>query len=862
MTVPRATYRLQLRAGFGFGEAGAITDYLADLGVSHMYSSPQLQAAPSSAHGYDVADPSRLSDELGGPRAHAAMLDSLRTTGLGMVLDIVPNHMVVSTPLNRWWWDTLRFGRASPWSKYFDIDWEAPHAAGRLLLPVLGDKPEAVRGRGEFGLVRSGPHVHLTYFDHVFPLGPAAVAELLRASGSAFEGARQRAEGLARAASIDPSERDAADAALDSLLGDPELAALLDATLQRAADPARLAPVLESQRYRLKWWRDEMGRNYRRFFEVDSLAALRIEDEEVFEAVHAIPIAAAATGAADGLRIDHPDGLRDPAGYLERLRTRLPDSWLIIEKILEPGEEARTGWPVDGLTGYSFLDSVQNLLVDPAAEAALSDIWRQFDREAPRWTEMLHACKRLALQSMFAVEVRQLVRLLGRCDRVARSAEDSERLRSAIEEIICHFHIYRTYIRPPAPPLPEDAPFIREACSAAGALRPDLAERIDSIGGLMLGAAPSDDAVEFIVRFQQLCGAVMAKGAEDTAFYRHLRLVALNEVGGNPSQFGLSLEAFHGQMVSRSRSWPNSMLSTSTHDTKRSEDVRARLIVLAEIPDQWRTAVLRWHKTESARQAGAPIEPRDEYLIYQTLVGAWPIDADRLRTFMRKAMREAKLRTSWTDPDTEYEAAVDAFIDSLFTSESLLPDIVELVDRVTLAGYANSLAQTLLKLTCPGVPDIYQGCELWDLSLVDPDNRRPVDFEKRRAMLAELDDLSPERIWRRAAEDLPKLWTTRQALALRARRPDALCGSAGYDPITARGMQADCCIAFARAGDIIAVVSRFPIRLEQGWGDTTLELPAGRWFDHLAGLRHDGGPTEVRHLLRMAPVALLEREEA
>lgn len=791
MTVPRATYRLQLHAGFGFRQAGEVADYLADLGVSHLYSSPQLQAAPSSEHGYDVVDPMRLSDELGGPPAHAGMLAALRGAGLGMVLDIVPNHMVISTPLNRWWWDTLRFGRASPWSKYFDIDWDAPHAEGRLLLPVLGDRPEAVLQRKELSLSRRGPELRLCYFDHEFPLGPGATAGVLRDAGAAFGHAAEQAEALAEVSSVEPPDRDSADLALDALLADPDHAAALDAALQRAAAPDRLAGLLDRQPYRLTFWRDDAGgRNYRRFFDVDSLAAVCVEDEEVFDAVHAIPIAAALTGAADGLRIDHPDGLRDPVGYLQRLRMRLPEAWLVIEKILEPGETARDAWPVDGLTGYAFLNAAQAVLVDPAGAEPLADAWRRFTGNAPAWPDLVRQGKLLALQSMFAVELDRLVRLLMRSPGGPETPGRDE-VRSAIEELICHFHIYRTYIRPPSPPVAADVRRIGEACDAARRGRPDLAGAIDLIAATMLSAAPGPDAAEFTLRFQQLSGAVMAKGVEDTAFYRHLRLVALNEVGGDPGSFGISLDAFHQRMAARREDWPHSMLSTSTHDTKRSEDVRARLLALSEIPGEWAAAALRWRDAAAPLRAAAPIDPHDEYLLYQTMVGAWPIDRGRTAAFVLKAARESKLRTSWTDPDEAYEAAIAAFIERLYRDDALMAQIQAMADRITPAGRSNSLSQTLLKLTCPGVPDIYQGCELWDLSLVDPDNRRPVDFDLRRRMLFELEQLAPADIWQRRDEGLPKLWTIRQALALRARRPEALDGAADYAPIIARGEQAD-----------------------------------------------------------------------
>jgi (1->4)-alpha-D-glucan 1-alpha-D-glucosylmutase len=877
MTTPRATYRLQLAPDFGFREAGEAAAYLARLGASHLYSSPVAQAAPGSEHGYDEADPARVSDDLGGPLAHAAMLEEVRRHGLGVVLDVVPNHMSVATPLNRWWWDVLRFGRASGFAGFFDIEWEAPHAAGRVLLPVLDGPLEEVIGRGELRLERRRGELRARYFDRAAPLGPASVAAILGEAGPLLAPLAEQQEELARRQRVDVAERDAADAAMAEAMGRPEPAEAVDAALRRAQ--GRLGETLDQQAWRLTSWRDgAQARNYRRFFEIDELVGVCVERAEVFEATHALALAAVESGAADGLRIDHPDGLRDPVGYMRRLRERAPDVWIELEKILEPGESPRKSWPIDGVTGYDFLATVSAVLTDPAGAEPLQEAWAVFAGEAWAWDDLVYTCKRLAADAMLAPEIDRVCRALGAESGAGESSDSAvdAGLREAVIEVGCALSVYRTYLRPGLDegeePAPEDLQFVLDACSLAGERRPDLAATIERVQASMLGGSAAGAggeevdlaaAAEFTLRFQQLTGVLMAKGVEDTAFYRHLRLVALNEVGGDPSQFGLGLEEFHDQMHARRTRWPRSMLASGTHDTKRSEDVRARLLALAEIPGQWRDATQRWRQAATAlREAGAArINPHDEYLLHQTLVGAWPIEQSRVAAFMQKALREARARSSWTDPDTEYEQAMERFIACLYAGGELLAEIATFAAQITAPGRINSLSQTLLKLTCPGVPDIYQGCELWDLSLVDPDNRRPVDFALRRRLLDELDRLEPAKIWQRMDEGLPKLWLIRQALALRARRPELLDGAAAYTAMSAVGVRAECCIAFMRDEGMIAIASRFPARLEagRGWGATVLELPAGEWVDVLGGGRWAQGNHALNDLLRMAPVALLER---
>jgi (1->4)-alpha-D-glucan 1-alpha-D-glucosylmutase len=645
------------------------------------------------------------------------------------------------------------------------------------------------------------------------------------------------------------------------------------------ADVDALDRLMERQNYRLSWWRSasrDLG--YRRFFDVTTLVGLRTEDERVFADTHTLILPWLEGGVIDGVRIDHPDGLRDPEGYLRRLRWAGPRGWIVAEKILEPGEELRRSWPVAGTTGYDFLHRAQAVLLDPDGEAALTDTYVRFTGETEPYEAVVADSKRRILDNVLGSEVGRLTALLLDVLERHRRHRDHTRhdLEDALRELLVAFPIYRTYVRPPetdGPPggmghvSPEDEAAIKAATATAIERRPEIPpDLFEAIADLLLLRLGGENASEFVLRFQQLTGAVMAKGVEDTTLYRYLRLVALNEVGGDAGRWGLDVQAFHAANASAAERWPAAMLASSTHDTKRSEDVRARLLVLAEITHSWTEAVERWSAMLAGHRTGDHPDRNTEYLVFQTLVGAWPITLARLSAYLTKAMREAKRHTSWTQPDAGYEAAVLGFVQAALADDAFREDLESFVGRILRPGRINSLGLAFLKLASPGVPDLYQGTELWDLSLVDPDNRRPVDFELRARLLRELDTCSPEEIGRLlddpADPGLPKLALTRRVLDVRARRARTF-ETGGYRPLDGSGERAGHLVAFTRGDAVAVVVPRLSLRLEAGggWAATTVELPEGRWTNAMTGDTLDGGAVGVADLLRRFPVALLERAD-
>ncbi len=897
---PLSTYRIQLRPEFGFAAAVAIAGYLAELGISHLYASPYLQAAQGSAHGYDVIDHSRVNTELGGAAGHAQLCRTLQEHGLGQVLDVVPNHMAISSqggePRNSWWWDVLENGPSSRWAGYFDVDWDPPQSRLRntVLLPILGDHYGRILEAGEMRLVRCDGKFEIHYHEHRMPVAPSSLAGLLaeaaeRCSSPDLAFIADSCGELPLATATDRvstarrhRDKEVLGGQLARLCAEhPEIAAAVDAVVAKTnADPDRLDALLELQNYRPAFWRTA-GRelDYRRFFDVNTLIGLRTEDERVFADIHALVLDWVRRGQLDGLRIDHPDGLRDPKQYFERLRKSAPAAWIVVEKILETGETLPDDWPVDGTTGYDFLSRVGGLFVDPAGEAPLSALAAELTGQATDWPALVREKKLLVLRELLASDVNRLAEVFLRVCESHRRFRDFTRfeLREALSETAACFPVYRTYAQPGGTISENDDRAIREATAAACGNRPDLpAELFDFLRDLLLlqvrGKAGGPES-ELVLRFQQLTGPAMAKGVEDTAFYQALRLISLNEVGGDPGRFGLPLAEFHRECATAQERWPGTMTSVSTHDTKRSDDLRLRLHLLSEIPGRWSEAVRRWFAhNERHRQDGIP-DPNTEYLLYQTLVGAWPLSAERAMAYMEKAAREAKAFTSWTRVDAAWEEALRGFIANVLADEVFTADLAAFVAPLIEPGRISSLAQTVIRLTAPGVPDTYQGSELWDLSLVDPDNRRPVDYDLRRRLLAELKaGLSPEEILARMDEGLPKLWVLHRALELRRRLPGAFGGGeAGrYEPLSVRGERAGHAVAFARGavgGDtVVTVAPRLVIglggKLQGDWSDTTVDLPPGIWHNELTGERIEAGEIRLHDLLSRFPVALLSRSGA
>ncbi|MGC2660830.1 MAG: malto-oligosyltrehalose synthase, partial [Bryobacteraceae bacterium] len=777
--VPLATYRLQLHEGFTFDAAAKVADYLKELGVSHVYCSPYLQAAPHSMHGYDVVDHHRVNEELGGGAAHERFWQQLKECGLGQVLDIVPNHMAISGRRNRLWWDVLENGLASRYAMYFDVDWNSSEEKLRhkILMPILGDHYGRVLTRGEVRIERHGGEFAVHYFDNVAPVAPESIASVIAtaAEQTGSEYLAFLADSLRSLPDCASESRECVEARhrdkevirglIERLTNEvPFIAEGIDKTVESInRNPDALDDILEHQNYRLAFWRTaEQELGYRRFFDVNTLIGLRTENARVFADTHALILTWLREGVLDGVRVDHPDGLRYPRQYFDRLRGAAPDVWILGEKILEPGEALREDWPIDGTTGYDFLNVVNGLFVDSSREDDFNRLYSSFTAEPTDYASVCRDKKLLVLRNLLGSDVNRLTTLFSKVCEAHRDRRDFTRhdIRHAIREVAASFPVYRTYVVPERGEVAEDdRKYITEAIEAAKQNRQDLdGELFDFLGDVLAMRTRGNYETEFVMRFQQFTSPVMAKGVEDTVFYFYNRLTSLNEVGGDPGRFGTSPEEFHAFCEANQRLHPATMLSTSTHDTKRSEDVRARIDVLSEIPPRWERAVNSWAKANAKYKTDKMPDRNTEYMLYQTMVGAWPITTDRLLQYTEKATREAKTQTSWREPNEAFESATKTFVEAICADDKFLAELEKFVTPLIQPGRVNSLAQVLLKLTAPGVPDLYQGSELWDLSLVDPDNRRPVDYEARRNLLRELPGLTASDVMRRIDEGLPKLW--------------------------------------------------------------------------------------------------------
>ena len=807
--VPTGTYRLQVQPAFTFAQAAQVADYLAALGVSHAYLSPVLEPAPGSTHGYDVVSHDDYNREAGGER-FAESMGVLRRAGLGVVIDVVPNHMATPTPawLNAQWWGLLRDGRQSAFAHWFDVDWEAE--GGTVLLPVLGSPLAEVLEAGDLVVDghggRSRDEAVLRYHDHEFPMAPGT-------------------------------------------------------------DGLPLAELLDAQHYRLCFWREGSSRlNYRRFFDVTTLAAIRVEDAGVFDATHRLLLEAFHAGLADGFRIDHPDGLADPGGYLARLADATGDAWVVVEKILEGHEELSGTWRCAGTTGYDTLLRVGGIFVDPAGAAPLTELLATLCGEPPDLARTVDDAKRQVVDEVQAAEVNRLMRLVARI----LPQDDPAPQRRALEALLRAMDRYRAYLVPGEPADPDQLEVIAQAevrarGSLAQADRDALAVMAQLARGGRLPQAQADSEPaqrEFVVRFQQTCGPVMAKGIEDTAFYRYARLTALNEVGGDPGRVGIEPDQLHEFAARLLAAWPSTMTTLTTHDTKRSEDVRARLAVLSELPHEWAAWVSRAREL-AAPHRGPDLDAATEYLLWQTAVGAWPISQNRLETYATKAIREAKLHTSWTDENPVYERAVAQLVAGITSDPAVTAHLQAWVERSAAAARVTILGQKLLQLVVPGVPDVYQGTELVTLTLVDPDNRQPVDYAPRRSRLTRLDTGAAPRDL-----DDEKLLVTSRALRLRREHPEWFTGPAAtYAAVPTSSAHA---LAVARGDDggtgAIAVVTRLSEGLAAGggWGASTVELPPGSWRDRFTGTpvpADSSGRVRLAELLSDLPVALIVPDE-
>jgi (1->4)-alpha-D-glucan 1-alpha-D-glucosylmutase len=976
---PASTYRLQLHAGFGFDHAARVVPYLAALGVTDVYLSPILAAAPGSKHGYDVVDHARLSPALGGADGYARLAGACRERGMGILLDFVPNHMGIG-PQNPWWMDVLENGPSSVHAPAFDVEWTPlkTELGAKVLVPVLGDQFGRVLEKGELVLAREGGAFVIRYYEHAFPVAPRSVPLVLRHGLDALRNSLgpdepqvQELESICvslekLAPRTDTSPEAVADRAREKEVAKRRLAALCDASEAvrqfvddnvrefngRPGDPRAfdlLNRLLDAQAYRLAFWRvagEEI--NYRRFFDVNGLAAIRMEDPEVFADAHRLVLGLLRDGLATGLRVDHPDGLYAPAAYFRRLQGsylverarlaalrrgrpldpatealllarifealeagRLPSRplYVVAEKIVLAPERLPETWDVDGTTGYEFLALVNGLFVEPTAERIFEALWARAAGRREGFAELVAEKKRIVMSSSMAGEVNMLGHRLNRISETNRRTRDFtlNELTRALVEVVSLFPVYRTYVTRRGEVDERDRSVVEQAIARARRRRPMVDPSIyDFLRDVLLQRYPDelseaerDEWLEFTLKLQQVTGPVTAKAVEDTAFYAYARLLSLNEVGSSPNRFGVPPAEVHAHLAERGERYASSLSATSTHDTKRSEDVRVRIDALTELAQEWRTTAVRWWRMNARLRGGsagkrAP-DRRDELLLYQTLVGAFPDEGlhpgtpahasfvARVHAYMEKALREAKVHTSWTNPDEAYEGGVARFVDAVLSSPPFLAELSALAGRVARAGRISSLAQVALKCAAPGVPDVYQGCEQWDLSLVDPDNRRPVDFEARARSLEGIEaELARGPEARRAlaralsspaglTSGRAKVLLLRLALHVRREEPE-LFRSGDYRPLNADGPLAPHVFAFARAiagRALVCAVPRLVLApLEAGGGvvrwEGRLSLPPalpGRWRDVVSGTVREGHSLALAELFADFPVAMLLSED-
>ncbi|MGF6773856.1 (1-_4)-alpha-D-glucan 1-alpha-D-glucosylmutase [Paraburkholderia sp. GAS199] len=947
MTVPRSTLRLQFHRGFTFDDAAKHIDYFAALGISHLYASPITTAEPGSMHGYDTVDYTQVSAECGGEAALRRLVEKLRARDMGLIIDVVPNHMGVGGSSNAWWLDILEWGRHSAYARHFDVDWHSPDPAlrGKVLVPTLGAPygEELAAGRIELKFDADLGRFYIGYGPHVLPVCPTDYASILQSADRADLAAlSERFQGLTTQPTDQPRAVEGRDKLREFVAQHGASAIEMVLAAYAPADPVtrdRLHRLIERQHYRLAWWRtasDEV--NWRRFFDISTLAGVRVERPEVFEAVHALPFRLYQEGVVDGLRIDHVDGLAEPREYCQRLRQRLTElrdtaPYVVVEKILGRGEPLRDDWPVDGTTGYDFMSDVGALLHDPAGAEPLAATWAELTGRSARFADEALAARRKILAENLSAELDRAARALHRIARDSLATRDFTftALKRVLTELVVHFPVYRIYPQNGMRSAEDNVYFDQALAGARAALsRADyvVLDRVNAwLGGsaddtpnpranagnqAQNGAPPPSHSGSARrtaqTLFSQLTAPVAAKAVEDTACYRYGRLLSRNEVGSDPGEFSISVEQFHAANLERAKHFPHAMLATATHDHKRGEDVRARLAVLSEIADEWSATLRAWSTLNAPQRRaldGTPISsvgqdtsydwapgPAAEAMLYQMLVGCWPPTlspddeagvkelAERVAQWQLKALREAKLQTNWLAPDEAYEAGCRDFLFDILAPQrrdGFLKELAAFVVRIGRAGALNSLQQTVLRLASPGIPDLYQGTELWDFSMVDPDNRRPVDFAQREAWLVQTPPSEFLPTWR---DGRVKLAVVQRVLALRAHLPELLSQS-NYLPLTVRGKHAASVIAFARRhGNAWAVViaSRLaagllddddkagdvPMVEPSKWDDTAIEMPADLaaralfdWLSPAAPKVDESGRLYLRDALGAMPVAVL-----
>ncbi|MDB6003976.1 MAG: treY [Prosthecobacter sp.] len=915
--IPTATYRLQFHRGFTFNQAREVIPYLARLGISHVYASPFFRAAPGSTHGYDISDHNELNPEVGTRTEFEAMSAELKAHGMGLIVDFVPNHMGIEHAMNPWWRDVLENGPSSVYARFFDIDWQShkPEMANKVLLPVLGEQYGRTLEGGGFRLEFAGGSFSVRHGEFHLPLAPHTMRPLLREAVEQLPAPPPELESILTAIEHLPPPTETAPERITERVREgqiirerltrlcveaPAVEEAIQNVIEAWNDPAdethfdRMDELLSAQSYRLSSWRvaaEEI--NYRRFFDVNTLAAIRMELPEVFDATHRLLFELIDEGHLAGVRIDHIDGLAYPREYLARLRERGgAELYLVVEKILGADEKLAGDWPVQGTTGYEFANQLVQLLVPAQNAAALALGYERFLGRHADYREIVYRSKKLVMESSLASEVNVLGMLLNRISESHRWYRDftANALTAAVREVIACFSVYRTYLDPAQPADESDRRVINRALALARRRNHAMERTVfEFLRDVLLppkdNPHPVDEELRrsFVLKFQQCTGPITAKGVEDTAFYVFNRLIALNEVGGDPAASGLSLETFHRQNAAHLAEFPHCLLATSTHDTKRSEDVRARVAALAELPEEWGRAVRRWQvmNRKHCQKIDGETAPdaNEEYLLYQTLLGAWPLEGlnegnragfvGRIQDYMLKALHEAKANSSWLEPNASWDAAVNEFVAAILApgGRNRFPhSFAPFAERIAQLGAVNSLAQTVLKLTCPGVPDFYQGNELWDLSLVDPDNRRPVDFALRQQRLEEIAHAAPQEMLKQWRDGRIKLFVTHHLLKLRRERP-SMFAKGSYSGIAAQGVFADKVVAFERRDGeevLLIIVPRhtaevgFP-PVGNAWGNTHLVAPetGAGWRDLFTAQEHQGETLALRDVLRELPFAVL-----
>jgi (1->4)-alpha-D-glucan 1-alpha-D-glucosylmutase len=882
LRIPVATYRIQFNAQFTLQDARKIADYLHELGVSDLYASPLLRARKGSTHGYDVVDTGSVNPELGTPADLTELHETLAENSMGIVLDIVPNHMAASDE-NAWWMSVLENGPQSRYLHYFDIDW----SDNRVLLPILGRPYGEALESGEIKLGFDADGFFLAYFDKRLPLAPQSYHLVLRECLAALptEGPAIEVRDLVQNDGVIANSKFLKETLWRVREQTPAFREALEDVVKRFnSDFDLLDKLVEAQWYRLAYWRIASETiNYRRFFDVTDLVGVRVENPEVFELHNRLVFELIAEGKITGLRIDHIDGLYDPVNYLTKLQLRQGDPdeaeslYVVVEKILEAGEALPASLRCAGTSGYDFLDIVNAVFIDPAGLEVLTEVYQAYTGVTSSYEDIVYDRKKQVIEQLFYGEMRALGAHLGQlavADRNARDFAPSE-IATALLEVTACMPVYRTYIRE-TPVHEEDRARIGEAVEEARRRAGGVDGRLfDFVERVLLLDPPRYIREElarwqvFVMRWQQFTGRVMAKGVEDTAFYHYNRLISLNEVGSEPGRHGdfKPVAALHERNERMARDWPHTMNATSTHDTKRSEDVRARIHVLSEIPDEWEREVRRWSRVNASLKRNDVPHPNEEWLIYQTLIGMWPLDEseqadvpDRLRAYLEKASREAKTHSSWLTPDADYEKALQDFAVAVVTHEPFLETFSKFQQRIAFHGFLNSLAQVVLKTCSVGLPDFYQGTELWDFSLVDPDNRRPVDYDKRAALLRDLPP--PATLLEQWTDGRIKLFVTARSLAARARHIDAFRGA--YRAIETGTENA---IAFLRGEDVLVVVPRLTTQLIQApdlpvgrvWGENAVEI-GGKWRNVFTDEVIEGERLALKDVFATFPVAILERE--